>query len=175
LRVKRDPESRASGIPVVNEHRGEVAWVGEDMLQSADPRSPRYTRSRPSRFANRCPKGWLAPFFLTCMPHVLTRVQRLSWWCPVGALAMELLRFNMPLLQNRSLEGVESQRRAVWKTGRWQYMLTRGQRRVAWLEIAHAHARILRRVAFSSSPVGFVMRREAIGPARPARSSERMC
>jgi RRXRR protein len=128
LRVKLDPGSKVSGIAVVNDRSGEVMWAAELTHQSQEihtaltkrraarrSRRSRHTRYRVARFANRRrPKGWLAPSLLSRVLHLLSWVKRLSRWCPVGALSLELVRFDMALLQNPSIEKVEYQRGTLW-------------------------------------------------------------
>lgn len=119
LRVKLDPGSKTSGIAVLHEQSGEVMWAAELTHRSPQirealakrravrqSRRSRHTRYRAARFANRRrPTGWLAPSLESRVLHLLTWVKRLSRWCPVGALSLELVRFDLALLQNPSIEG----------------------------------------------------------------------
>jgi len=158
LRVKLDPGSRTSGIAVVNDRSGEVIWAAELSHRSQDireslskraaarrSRRKRHTRYRPARWQNRRRKpGWLAPSLFSRVLHLLSWVKRLSRWCPVGALSLELVRFDMALLQNPEIEGQEYQRGTLWGTEVRQYLLAKWKHQCAYcsatgvpLEIDH--------------------------------------
>lgn len=67
-------------------------------------------RYRPARFANRTrPKGWLPPSLCSRIDNVLTWVARLCTWCPIGAISIELVKFDTQLLENAEINGVEYQ------------------------------------------------------------------
>jgi hypothetical protein len=79
---------------------------------------------------------------------LLTWVKRLSRWCRVGALSLELVRFDLALLQNPSIEGVQYQRGTLWGTEVRQYLLAKWQHRCTYcqasevpLEIEHVSPR----------------------------------
>ncbi len=162
LHVKIDPGSQTSGIAVVHDERGEVVWAAEVTHRSPQIREAlltrravrrfrrsRHTRYRPARFANRRhPNGWLAPSLKSRVLHLLTWVKRLFRWCPVGALSLELVRFDTALLQNPSIEGVEYQRGTLWGTEVRHYLLEKWQHRCSYcqatgvpLEIDHVVSR----------------------------------
>lgn len=162
LRVKLDPGSKTSGIAVVDNQRGEVVWAAEVTHRSAQIREAlitrravrrsrrnRHTRYRPAKYANRRrPKGWLAPSLRSRVHHLSTWVIRLSRWCPVGALSLELVRFDTALLQNPSIAGVEYQHGTLWGTEVRQYLLEQWQHRCSYcqatgvpLEVDHVHPR----------------------------------
>ncbi|EFH81303.1 RNA-guided endonuclease IscB [Ktedonobacter racemifer] len=148
LRVKLDPGSQTSGIAVVNERSGEVVWAAELTHRSQAvhealskrraarrSRRSRHTRYRAARFANRRrPKGWLAPSLLSRVQHLLCWAKRLARWCPVGALSLELVRFDLALLQTPSLEGVDYQRGTLWGTEVRQYLLAKWEHRCAYCQ-----------------------------------------
>src|SRR5262249_14878494 len=119
LRVKIDPGSKTTGLAVVNETSGEVLWAAELTHRGQEvrealakrratrpfPRAP-HTRYRQPRFSNRRrPKGWLTPSLLSRRDNVLTWVARLRRWCPVGALSLELVKFDTALMQDATLQG----------------------------------------------------------------------
>ena len=162
LRVKLDPGSKASGIAVLHEQSGEVVWAAELTHRSPQirealakrravrrSRRSRHTRYRKPRCANRRrPKGWLAPSLRSRVLHLLTWVKRLSHWCPVGALSLELVRFDLSLLQNPEIDGIEYQRGTLWGTEVRHYLLAKWQHRCAYcqaagvpLELDHVHPR----------------------------------
>jgi 5-methylcytosine-specific restriction endonuclease McrA len=150
LRVKLDPGSKTSGIAVVNDRSASVLWAAELTHRSQaihtalakrraarQSRRSRHTRYRAARFSNRRrPTGWLAPSLLSRVLHLLTWVKRLSRWCPVGSLSMELVRFDLALLQNPSIEGVEYQRGTLWGTEVRQYLLAKWMHQCAYCQAA---------------------------------------
>ncbi len=162
LRVKIDPGSKVSGIAVVNDTTGEVVWAaelthrGEEVHEhltsrraSRRFRRQRHTRYREARWRNRRrPQGWLPPSLLSRIGNVLTWVQRLRRWCPVGALSLELVRFDSQLLQNPHIEGLDYQRGTLFGTELRQYLLAKWEHHCAYcaagdcpLEIDHVQPR----------------------------------
>src|SRR6266700_5531060 len=123
LRVKIDPGSKTTGLAIVNETTGEVLWAadlthrGEEVREALTKRRAarrsrrsRRTRYRQPRFTNRRrPKGWLPPSLRSRSDNVLTWVAQLRRWCPVGALSLELVKFDTALMQDASLQGKDYQ------------------------------------------------------------------
>jgi 5-methylcytosine-specific restriction endonuclease McrA len=150
LRVKLDPGSKISGMAIVNDHSGNVVWAAELTHRSQEihealckrraarrSRRSRHTRYRAARFANRRrPTGWLAPSLLSRVVHLLTWVRRLARWCPVGALSLELVRFDLALLHNPEIEGVDYQRGTLWGTEVRQYLLAKWEHQCAYCQAA---------------------------------------
>jgi 5-methylcytosine-specific restriction endonuclease McrA len=162
LRVKLDPGSKTSGIVVVNDQTGEVVWAAELTHRSSQihealtkrravrcSRRSRHTRYRPARWHNRRrPDGWLAPSLLSRVLHLLSWVKRLSRWCQVGAISLEMVRFDMALLQNPEIQGQEYQQGTLFEAEVKNYLLTKWQHQCAYcrssatrLEIDHVHPR----------------------------------
>ena len=106
-------------------------------------------RQRPTQRRNRRrPKGWLPPSLLSRIGNMLTWVTRLLRWCPVGALSLELVRFDTALLQNPNIEGLDYQRGTLFGTELRQYLLAKWEHRCAYctagdcpLEIDHVQPR----------------------------------
>src|SRR5436305_7127453 len=121
LRVKLDPGSKTTGIAIVDDESGEVVFAAElqhrgsaikkahdDRRAVRRSRRQRKTRYRKPRFAYRKrPKGWLPPSQISRITNVLTWVRRLQKFCPITTLSMELVRFDMQLMQNPNISGVE--------------------------------------------------------------------
>jgi 5-methylcytosine-specific restriction endonuclease McrA len=162
LRLKLDPGSITTGLAVVNDATGQVVWAadlthrGEQVRaglltrqQVRRGRRQRHTRYRPPRFRNRRrPKGWLAPSLRSRLHNVLTWVKRLRRFCPIGAISLELVRFDLQLLQNPNIAGVEYQRGTLFGTELRHYLLTKWEHRCAYcsassipLEIDHVQPR----------------------------------
>jgi 5-methylcytosine-specific restriction endonuclease McrA len=124
LRIKLDPGSRTTGIAIVNDATGEVVFAAElshrgQKIKSAlddrravrRSRRQRKTRYRAPRFSNRNnkKKGWLPPSLESRISNVLTWVNRLARSCAIAAISMELARFDMQLMENAEVSGVEYQ------------------------------------------------------------------
>jgi RRXRR protein len=123
LRLKIDPGAKTTGIAVVNDATGQVVWAaevahrGEAVKARLDQRRAcrrsrrqRHTRYRPARFANRGRgEGWLPPSLESRLATVLTWVDRLRRWCPIGAISLELVKFDTQLMQDAEISGVEYQ------------------------------------------------------------------
>jgi 5-methylcytosine-specific restriction endonuclease McrA len=158
LRVKLDPGSQTTGIAVVNDTTGQVVWAAElahrgDQVKAGldqrrgcrRSRRQRHTRYRPARFANRSrPKGWLPPSLCSRIENVITWVARLRRWCPLGAISMELVKFDIHLLQNAESSGIEYQHGTLYGHEVKAYLLEKWQHRCVYcgatlvpLEVEH--------------------------------------
>jgi 5-methylcytosine-specific restriction endonuclease McrA len=145
-RVKLDPGSKTTGIAVVAETTGRVVWAGElthrgqairDALlswrASRRSRRQRKTRYRKPRFLNRRrPAGWLAPSLAHRVDTTLTWVNRLRRLVPVAAISMELVRFDMQLLENAKISGVAYQQGTLAGYEIREYLLEKWSRRCAY-------------------------------------------
>jgi hypothetical protein len=123
LRLKIDPGSRTTGLALVNDAHGQVVWAAElthrgQAIRQAllarravrRSRRQRHTRYRPARFTNRRRReGWLPPSLESRVANIITWVARLRRLCCVGALSVELARFDTQLLQNAEIRGVAYQ------------------------------------------------------------------
>jgi 5-methylcytosine-specific restriction endonuclease McrA len=162
FRLKIDPGSKTTGLAVVNDASGQVVWAAElahrgeqvrtgllTRRRARRGRRHRHTRYRQPRWRNRRRRaGWLAPSLLSRLQNVLTWVERLRRFCPVGAISFELVRFDLQLLQNPDIEGLEYQRGTLFGTELRHYLLTKWQQRCAYcsatgipLEIDHVQPR----------------------------------
>ncbi len=123
LRLKIDPGSKRTGIAIVDQESGEVVFAaeiehrGEAIKKRLDARRAvrrnrrsRKTRYRKPRFDNRRrPNGWLPPSLQSRVENVYTWTRRLIRSYPIKGIAMELVRFDMQLMENPDIEGVEYQ------------------------------------------------------------------
>jgi len=162
LRLKLDPGANTSGIAVVNDKSGEVTWAGEITHRGEQvhknlaarrsvrrSRRTRHTRYRQPRWCNRRrSQGWLAPSLVSRLQNMLTWVARLRRFCAIGAISVELVRFDMALMQNPDLEGIAYQRGTLWGVEVRQYLLAKWEHRCAYcsatavpLEIDHVVAK----------------------------------
>ncbi len=123
LQLKIDPGSKTTGIAIVNQQTGEVIFAaeinhrGHDIKKSLDARRAvrrsrrnRKTRYRKPRFNNRRrSEGWLPPSLESRVENVYTWSQRLRRIYPIKGIAVELVKFDMQLMENPEIEGVEYQ------------------------------------------------------------------
>ena len=162
LRIKLDPGSKTTGIALVNDASGEVVWAAElthrgqaikDALERRRAirrsRRQRKTRYRKPRFDNRRRKqGWLSPSLESRIATILTWVHRLSRSCPVTAISQELVRFDMALMQNAEIRGIEYQQGELQGYELREYVLEKWDRTCAYcgkkdvpLQIEHIQAK----------------------------------
>jgi 5-methylcytosine-specific restriction endonuclease McrA len=146
LRVRLDPGSRTTGIAVINDATGEVVFGAElehrgqlivKRLQERRAirrgRRSRKTRYRQPRYLNRRrPAGWLPPSLDSRIANIVTWVKRLASWCPVGAISMELVKFDTQLMQNPEISGVEYQQGKLAGYEVRQYLLEKWGRKCAY-------------------------------------------
>ena len=146
LRLKIDPGAKTTGLAVVNDITGQVVWAaelahrGEAVKARLDQRRAcrhsrrqRHTRYRPARFANRRrQEGWLPPSLESRIANTLTWVERLRRWCPIGAITLELVKFDTQLLQNAEISGVEYQQGQLAGYEIREYLLEKWGRRCAY-------------------------------------------
>ncbi len=162
LRLKIDPGSQTTGITIVNDAKGEVVFAanlshrGQKIKERLDKRLAvrrsrrhRKTRYRKARFQNRRrPKGWLPPSLQSRVANVLTWVNRLRRFCPISAISMELVKFDLQKMENPDIEGCQYQQGTLQGYEVRQYLLEKwgracvycGKRDIA-LQIEHIVAR----------------------------------
>jgi hypothetical protein len=123
FQVKLDPGSKTTGIAIVDDKRGEVVFAaelshhGHAIKESLDKRRGvrrgrrfRHTHCRKARWQNRRRKsGWLPPSLQSRIANVLTWVLRLRKFCKITNISLELGRFDMQLMENPEILGVEYQ------------------------------------------------------------------
>src|SRR5258708_918128 len=148
LRLKIDPGSKVTGLALVDDQRGELVWAAELTHRSEQirerlrkrravrrARRMRHTRYRPARWANRRrPRGWLAPSLLSRVLQVMTWVQRLKRWCPIGAISQELVHFDPQALQDPEIHGSAYQRGPFFGMEVREYILAKWQYRCAYCQ-----------------------------------------
>jgi 5-methylcytosine-specific restriction endonuclease McrA len=165
LKLKIDPGSKTTGMAIVNQATGDVVFAaeithrGQAIKAALDSRRvlrrsrrSRKTRYRQSRFLNCVkPVGWLPPSLVSRIANVETWVRRLSNAYPVAGLAMELVRFDMQLMENPNIRGVEYQQGELAGFEVKEYLLLKFNHRCVYaragspcneyLEIEHIHPR----------------------------------
>ena len=157
---KVDPGSKQTGIAlvadfkrgkrvilaVVLEHRGrQIKSALETRRALRRSRRARHTRYRPARFLNRhTDKGYLLPSLQSRIDNIWTWLCRINSTCPISSISQELVRFDMQLMQNAEISGVEYQQGTLVGMEVREYLLEKWRRKCAYcgkkdvpLEIDH--------------------------------------
>ncbi len=146
LQLKIDPGSKTSGVAIVDQETGEVVFAanlhhrGQTIKKGLDSRRAqrrsrrnRKTRYRQPRFDNRRrPEGWLPPSLESRVENVATITRRLSRFYPIKSLAMELVKFDMQLMENAEIKGVEYQQGELAGFEQREYLLEKFGRQCAY-------------------------------------------
>lgn len=149
LELKLDPGSKTTGIALKQgdriifaaelHHRGQQikdALLSRRQLRRG--RRNRKTRYRQARFLNRTrPAGWLAPSLQHRVDTGLTWVKRLQRFAPISSIAQELVRFDLQLIQNPEISGVQYQQGELQGYEVREYLLEKWNRKCAYCGIAN--------------------------------------
>ncbi len=125
---------------------GQVVWAaelshrGQQVKERLDQRRAcrrsrrsRHTRYRPARYLTRRRRaGWLPPSLESRIANVVTWVERPRRDTPIGALSLELVKFDTQLLQNAEISGIEYQQGTLRGYEVRQYLLEKFQHRCAY-------------------------------------------
>jgi 5-methylcytosine-specific restriction endonuclease McrA len=162
LRIKIDPGSQTTGLALVKEATGEVVFAAElihrgRLIKKAldrrravrRSRRQRKTRYRKPRFNNRRRKaGWLPPSLESRVANVLTWVRRLLRLCPIRAISLELVKFDLHQMENPEVIGVEYQHGTHFGYEVRQYLLEKWDRACSYcgtkdvpLQVEHIQAK----------------------------------
>ncbi|HEX4715895.1 MAG TPA: RNA-guided endonuclease IscB [Ktedonobacteraceae bacterium] len=162
LRIKLDPGSKTTGMALLNDATGEVVFAaelihrGDGIKHSLDQRRAvrhsrrqRKTRYRKPRFDNRTrKKGWLAPSLESRVANALTWVQRLMRICPIQAVSMELVRFDMQAMDTPDIQGATYQQGTLFGYELREYLLEKWKRTCSYcgkqdvpLQVEHIQAK----------------------------------
>ncbi len=119
-RLKLDPGSKTTGMALLDGSR--VVWLGElqhrtninskldDRRSIRRTRRSRKTRYREARFDNRSRlKGWLAPSLEARVNQIMNVITKLRRYAPIGAISMELVKFDTQKLVDPEISGIEYQ------------------------------------------------------------------
>ena len=137
------------------EHRGQqisTNLTGRAQLRRG--RRSRNLRYRAPRFLNRTkPKGWLAPSLAHRVTSTMSWAHKLTRWFPVTGWHQELVRFDIQLLGDPEIAGVQYQQGVLAGFEVREYLLAKWRRRSAYcgasgvgpagepLNIDHIHPR----------------------------------
>ncbi len=158
LTLKLDPGSKFTGIALLDgekvvwcaelEHRGyqiKDALLSRRQLRSS--RRSRKTRYRKPRFDNRKRSdNWLPPSLEHRILTTETWVKRLMRYAPITDLWIEKVKFDMALMQNPEISGIEYQQGTLWGYQVREYLLEKWGRECTYcnkkdvpLQIEHIH------------------------------------
>ena len=94
------------------------------------------------------PDGWLAPSLQSRVANIKTWVEKLRKFVPIQAISQELVRFDMQLMRNPSIQGKEYQQGSIAGYETREYLLHKWNRQCAYcgvkdipLQIEHIHPR----------------------------------
>lgn len=152
--IKVDPGSKATGVAIVRqdtdrreqvlhlaelEHRGDV--IRKKMQQRANYRRRRRSKNlryRAPRFLNRKRReGWLAPSVQARADQAVAWVNRYSNLVPVSEVHIEQVRFDMQLMQNPEVSGVDYQQGTLAGYEAREYLLEKWGRKCAYCDATH--------------------------------------
>ena len=149
VRLKLDPGSKTTGVALVRDVGGDVVVLslaelvhrGRQISEALTARRSMRRRRRGANLRHRAPRflnrgnkksGWLAPSLQHRVDTTVSLVNRWSKWVPVGAISMELVRFDMQLIANPEISGVEYQQGTIAGYELRQYMLEKWGRACAY-------------------------------------------
>ncbi|MBS3953594.1 MAG: HNH endonuclease [Methylomicrobium sp.] len=161
LTVKIDPGSKITGLALAEgngrivfgaelEHRGTAIKARLDSRRTSRRlRRHRKTRYRAARFNNRMrTEGWLPPSLQHRVETTMTWVNRFRQWANIEGIAVERVKFDMQLMQNPEISGVEYQQGTLQGYSVREYLLEKWGRKCAYcatenvpLQVEHVKAR----------------------------------
>src|SRR5215831_16910867 len=156
LRLKIDPGSKTTGLAVVNDASGQVVWAAEvthrghqvnarlDQRRACRrSRRQRHSRYRPPRFLNRRRRsGWPPPSLESRLSNTLTWVERVRRWCPVGALSLELVKFDTQKMEHPEISGIEYQQGTLEGYEIREYLLEKFGRTCAYCQATNVRLQV---------------------------------
>lgn len=121
LTLKIDPGSKWTGFALLDgdavvwmmelQHRGSL--ISKALEQRSNARRGRRNRNtryrKPGVANNKKPEEWLAPSLMHRVETIMTWVNRLCKFAPIGSIQMELVRFDLQQMENPEISGVEYQ------------------------------------------------------------------
>lgn len=146
-RIKIDPGSRNTGVAIVDEdnnvcflaeleHRINISKMLEKRSDARRNRRTRELRHRRCKFGNQRvkkkvkgnfassrPEGWLPPSIKSVLDNTINFVKKLQKLCKITSLSMENVKFDIQLLENPDMQGVEYQQGTLWGYETKEYLL----------------------------------------------------
>ena len=151
LRIQLDPGSKATGMALVREtpdngvaalnlfelaHRGKQISEALTARRAMRRRRRGTLRYRAPRFLNRTrPEGWLPPSLQHRVDTAMSWVHRLCRLAPISGINCERVRFDMQLLQNPEISGVEYQQGTLAGYEVREYLLEKWGRKCCYCDM----------------------------------------
>lgn len=164
--LKFDPGSKTTGVAInIHGENGiKTVWVANlshrghaiseaitSRSQQRRARRSRNLRYRKPRFSNRTkPKGWLAPSILSRVHNCETWAYKLIRAVPITDIVVETVRFDMQIMANKNISGIEYQRGTLLGFEIREYLLQRDRHTCVYcagvsgdtiLNVDHKHPR----------------------------------
>lgn len=135
--VVKGKEGDKTKLAIHLEHRGHTIKKALDSRRAIRrSRRNRKTRYRKPRFLNRIrPTGWLAPSLKSRVDNIITWSKRLISWCPVSIIHNETVRFDMQLMENPEISGVEYQQGTLKGYEVREYLLEKFNRKCIYCKV----------------------------------------
>ena len=150
--IKLDPGSKITGIALVREtgnagvaelnrfefiHRGRQISEVLTARHSMRRRRRGHLHDRAPRFLNRRkPAGGRAPSWQHRVDTPMAWVRRFQRWAPISAMRMASVRFDVPVMENPEISGVDDQQGTLAGFERRDYLLAKGDRKCAYWDKA---------------------------------------
>ncbi len=142
-RGRRDRHTRYRPARFDNRRRGGCHGCGGNPAKNKSLCHPCALKSRPERNPELADK-WLPPSLMSRVYNVETWVRRLRASFPIGAISVEVARFDTQLMENPDISGVEYQQGTLAGYELREYLLEKFQRKCVYcgkrdtpLEIEH--------------------------------------
>ena len=152
VELRIDSGSQTTGFALVRKddegedhvlHLSQLKHRGQQIRLDLEKRSvirrarrSRKTWYRPPRFDNRTrPKGWIPPSLLHRVQTTMGWVERYKALLPVSSIAFEYTSFDMQLMQNPEISGIEYQRGTLQGYEVRQYLYEKYGRRCVYCDV----------------------------------------
>ncbi len=137
--IKIDPGSKWSGFAIQCgdeilfrmelKHRGSLISSGlQKRAGFRKGRRGRNLRYRAKRFNRQKPEGWLAPSLKHRLLTIQTWIKKFMCYCPVTAIEIEQVRFDMQKIVNPEINGTEYQQGSLLGYEVREYLLEKWER-----------------------------------------------
>src|SRR5437016_6269378 len=154
--LKVDPGSKTTGMALARLeataegevhhalHLAQLFHRGEEVRERLRKRAGYRCRRRSANLRYRAPRwrnrrralGWLPPSLQSRIGNVLSWARRYQRWAPVSRIEVERVKFDLALLQNPELAGVEYQRGELFGWEIRSYLLEKFVRQCAYCRIS---------------------------------------
>ena len=152
MELKVDPGSKTTGFALMVKgavrgwfcieatelsHRGQQ--IRNNLVSRAQlrrGRRSRKTRYRQPRFSNRAkPKGWLPPSLRSHVDNVVAFTRKIAQVCPLTAIPVEQVRFDLQLMENPEISGVQYQQGELMGYEVREYLLLKWKHQCTYCQV----------------------------------------